>query len=62
MVGLEDFGSTAIPGLAAKPIIDIQIEHLGREHDVAVLAALCVQEPYVALIAKQRANKAYRRD
>jgi hypothetical protein len=39
------------------PVVAQDLQQRGREHHVAIFATLCVQETYVALIAKQRANK-----
>src|SRR5580765_3875096 len=44
ILGIEHFGSTAVPGLAAKPIIDILIAVVSLPHAKATMV-----EPIVAL-------------
>src|SRR5216683_1589761 len=39
------------------PPLAQQIEHLRRQHDIAVLAALCVGKIYVAMAAKRQSER-----
>ena len=57
-LGIEHVGSTAVPGLAAKPIIDIQISVRDVEREAAYVPA--VERGGVALRAREPGHRYFR--